>query len=115
MDFAPATLTALYVVTPAQDDVAPVRLHVLGEAAVHRVVHVLLLEAERLPPGDAVLADAAGVAEPRHRDAVAREDLGDSRANGLDDADALVPGREGRDRLDRPVAVGGVDVRVTQA
>ena len=53
------------------DDVAGIRGRVLAEAAVDRVAHVLLLEAERLPAGDAVVADAAGVAEPRHRDAVA--------------------------------------------
>ena len=67
----PETLTALYVVTPAQvsgaasngidavghlDDVARVRPRVLGEAAVDRVAGVPLLEAQRLPAGDAVVA-----------------------------------------------------------
>ena len=101
----PATLTALYVVTPAHvsgaaskgstpvghpDDVAGVGGGVLAEAAVDRVAHVLLLEAERLPAGDAVVADAARIAEPRHRDAVAERDLGHARAELDDDADALV-------------------------
>src|SRR6187551_2263508 len=38
------------------DDVAAVRLHVVGEGPVQRVAHVLLLEAERLPAADAVFA-----------------------------------------------------------
>ena len=40
---------------------------------------------------------------------------GDAGADRLDDADALVAGDERRRRLDRPVAVGGVDVGVAQA
>ena len=97
------------------DDVARVGGRVLAERAVERVAHVLLLEAERLPARHAVVAGAAGVAEPRHRDAVAERDLGDAGAELDDDADALVAGDERRRRLDRPVAVGGVDVGVAQA
>jgi len=96
------------------DDVAAVRLHVLGQAAVDRVAGVLLLEAERLPAGDAVIAGAACVAQPGHRHAVADRDLGHTRAEVLDDADPLVAGDERRRRLDRPVAVGGVDVGVAE-
>ena len=96
------------------DDVAGVGGGVLAEAAVDRVAHVLLLEAERLPAGDAVVADAAGVAEPRHRDAVAEGDLGHARAELDDDADALVAGDERRRGLHGPVAVGGVDVGVAE-
>ena len=81
------------------DDVAGVGVGVLAEAAVDRVAHVLLLEAERLPAGDAVLAGAAGVAEPRHRDSVAERDLGDAGAELDDDADALVAGMNGGDGL----------------
>ena len=125
----PATLTALYVVTPAHvsgaasngidpvghlDDVAAEGHGVLAEAAVDRVAHVLLLEAERLPTRDAVLTGAAGVAQPRHRDAVADRDLGLTRAELDDDPDALVPGHERRRRLDRPVAVRRVDVGVAE-
>ncbi len=40
--------------------------------------------------------------------------LGDTLADGGDDADAFVPGDERRSRLDRPVAVGGMDVGVAE-
>ena len=95
-------------------DVARIRRRVLAEAAVDRVAHVLLLEAERLPAGDAVVARPARVAEPWHRDAVADSDLGHSYPELLDDPDALVSGHEWRRRLDRPVAVRRVDVGVTK-
>src|SRR5512132_1073805 len=97
------------------DHVATVGDGVLAEAAVDRVAHVLLLEAKRLPARDAVVADAAGAAEPWHRDALADRDLRDAGGGLDDDADALVPGYERRRRLDRPVAVRGVDVGVAQA
>jgi hypothetical protein len=62
-----------------------------------------------------VVADPAGVAEPRQGDAVADRDLGHRRAGLGDDPDALVAGHERRRRLDRPVAVGGVDLSVAEA
>ena len=96
------------------DDVARVRGRVLAEAAVDRVPHVLLLEAEGLPAGDAVVARAAGVAEPGHRNTIADPDLGDARTELLHDPDAFVTGNERRGGLHRPVAVCGVDVRVTE-
>ena len=71
--------------------------------------------AERLPAGDAVIAAATGIAQPRHCDAFAQRDLCDAGAELLDDADALVAGHEGRRRLDRPVAVRRVDVGVAEA
>ena len=98
-----------------RDDVAAVGDGVLAEPAVDRVAHVLLLEAERLPPRDTVVARAAGVAEPRHRDPVAECDLGHAPAELAHDADALVAGDERRSRLHRPVAVRGVDVGMAEA
>ena len=70
----PATLIALYVVTPAQvsgaasnglmprgtlHHVSPVGDRVLAECTVDRVAHVLLGLAQRLPARDAVVAGAA--------------------------------------------------------
>ena len=52
---------------------------VLPERAVDRVAHHLLLDAKRLPAGDAVITAAARVAEPWHRYAVTDRDL----AHGL--------------------------------
>ena len=102
---------ALYVVTPAQvsgaasrgatpvgdrDDVRRVGDGVLREAAVDGVAGVLLLLAQGLPAADAVVAVTAGVAEPWQGDAVADGAGGDARADGLDDADALVTRDERR-------------------
>src|SRR5919206_4282325 len=70
--------------------------------------------AERLPAGDAVVAGSARPAEPGDRDAVAELNFGHAGAEALDDPDALVAGNEGQLRLDRPVAVGGVNVGVAK-
>ena len=126
----PATLTALYVVTPAHVSGAAssgatpsgtgttksrAAEHVLRVGAVDRVAGVVLLLAQRLAPVDAVPALAARVAEPRDRDPRRRSCRSVTPApERLDDADALVPGHERQRRLDRPVAVRGVDVGVAQ-
>ena len=65
-------------------------------------------------PDDAVLADAAGIAQPGHRDAFADGDLGHAGTELDDDADALMAGDERRRRLDGPVAMRGMDVGVAQ-
>ena len=96
-------------------DVPRVAERVLGEAAVERVAHVALLEAERLAAAVAVAAHAAGVAEPRQRDAHAGlEAVHLAGTQALDHADALVAGDERRRRLDRPLAARGVDVGVAE-
>ena len=87
---------------------------VLGEGAVHGVAGVLLALTERLPAADAVAAAAASTPEPRNGDPVADRPGGDRGADPLDVPDAFVPGDEGRCRLDRPVALRGVDVRVAE-
>ena len=104
------------------DDVVGVGGGVLAEAAVDRVTHHLLLVAQRLPAGHAVVATAARVAEPGHRDAVTDRDLVSAIADSVfarrelrDDADTLVARYERWRGLDRPVAVRGVDVGMAQA
>jgi len=92
-----------------------VRRRVLAEAAVDRIPHVLLVEAERLPARDAVVARAAGVAEPRHPDAIADLDFGHCRSAFHDTPNSLVAGDERRRGLDRPVAMCGMDVGVAEA
>ena len=87
---------------------------VLGEPAVDGVAAVVLLLAQRLAAVDAVAALAAGVSEPGDRDAFSDRPVGDARAELLDDADSFVAGHERQAGLDGPVAVGGVDVGVTQ-
>ena len=96
-------------------DVAGVADRVLGEAAVDRVAHVLLRFAERLAPAIAISAVATGIAEPRQRDAHTDLDsVAVARTDALDDPDPLVAWDERRRRLDRPVALGGMDVGVAQ-
>src|ERR1700733_1550512 len=103
-------------------DVAGVGGGVLAEGAVDRVAHHLLLVAQSLPAVHAVVAAAARVAEPGHRDAVTKADLVSAVADSVlasrklgDDADPLVAGDERRRGLDRPIAVRSVDVGVAQA
>ena len=57
------------------DDVVGVRGGVLAHAAVDRVAHHFLRVAECLPAGGPVVAVAARVAEPGHRDPVTDVDL----------------------------------------
>ena len=61
-----------------------------------------------------MVAGAAGIAQPGHGDAIAERHLGNARAQLDDLPDALVPGDEGRRGLDRPVAVGGMDIGVAE-
>ncbi len=97
------------------DDVPRVRSRVLAEAAVDRVAHVLLLEAERLPAGHAVVARPARVAEPGERDPITEGDLDDAGAELLDDPDTFVAWDERRRRLHGPIAVRCMDVGVAEA
>ena len=90
--------------------------HVLGVAAVDASSRCCAGARHSVSqPDDAVLALAARPAEPRDGDAVAFGDARDAGTDPLHDADAFVPGDEGRRRLHRPVAVRGVDVGVAQA
>ena len=84
-------------------------------AAVYRVAGVELMLAQGLPAGGAVLAGTAGVAEPRDRQPGPFLNLRDAPAHALDYADALLAGDERQLGLDRSVAVGSVNVRVTEA
>jgi hypothetical protein len=59
-------------------------------------------------------AVAAGGVEPGHADPVALLDVLDALADRRDIADALMPRNEGRG-LDRPVALGRVQIGVTDA
>jgi len=58
---------------------------------------------------------ATGIAKPGDGDAVTLFDFCNASAYALNDADALVTGDEREIRLDRPITVGCVDIRVTQA
>jgi len=87
---------------------------VLGECAVDGVARVLLLLTQRLPPAVAVAALTARVTEPRDRDPVTDRTGAYTRAELLDITDTFVSRNEWRCRLDRPVAVRGVDIGVTQ-
>ncbi|MNF91961.1 hypothetical protein D3C84_745850 [compost metagenome] len=88
---------------------------VLSEAAVHRVAGVALRVAEGFPAAQAVFAVAAGRVQPGNADPVAFLDVGDPGAHGDHVADAFVAGNEGRLGLDRPVALGSVQVGVADA
>ena len=87
---------------------------VLGVAAVHGVTGVALLLAQRLPAGQAGPAAAAGVAQPGHGGPLPHVQARHARTHRIDDADALMPGHERRNRLGRPVAVCGVNIGMAQ-
>jgi hypothetical protein len=92
-------------------------LGVFGVGAVDEVAGVELLFAQRLPAGQTGLAVAAGGAQPGHGDPVTLPQPGqlrDTRAEALNEPDSLVAGDQRKLRFDRPVAVGCVDVGVTQ-
>jgi hypothetical protein len=96
-------------------DIVGIGHDILGESAVHRIAGVLLLGAERLPAAEAMLAVAAGGVEPGHADPIALLHVPDGRAHGGDVADAFVTRDEGRAWLDRPVALGGMQIGVADA
>ncbi len=96
-------------------DVVGVGQDVLGEAAIPGVAAELGLSANGLPRGQAVFAVTAGRVEPGHADSVALLDDGHPGAQCDNDADRLVTGNEGRGRLQRPVAVRGMQVGVADA
>lgn len=86
----------------------------LGERAVERVARVSLLATELLVSGDAVRADAAGVAEPADRDPITHGDLDHAGPELLNHADAFVAWDEGQLGLVRPCTLRSEDVRVAQ-
>jgi hypothetical protein len=88
---------------------------VLGVAAVDGVTGIALLQAQSLPAGQAVLAGAARVTQPRHGHPLPELQASDAVADGVNWAHALVARHERRGWLDRPVAVGGVNVGIAQA
>ncbi|MNQ98330.1 hypothetical protein D3C85_1140150 [compost metagenome] len=89
--------------------------HIFREAAVDRIAGVLLLVAQGLPTAEAMPAMAAGGVEPGHANAIPFLDVLDPGADARDVADALMARNEGRVRLDRPVALGRVQVGVADA
>lgn len=125
----PTTLSALYVVPPAQVSGAASSgeipsgtgwaksapgEHFLGVCAVAPVPGVDLLLAERLPAGQAVLAASAGGAEPGHRDALAGGEVSDTVPRGPRPAPRPHDRERTPDSLHRPVALRGMDVGVTE-
>ena len=96
-------------------DIIGVAEHIFGEAAIHGIARVLLFLTERFPATEAMLAMSAGGIEPGYADAVALLDVPDAHADGDDVSYTLVTRDEGRLRLDRPVALNGMEVRVADA
>ena len=88
---------------------------VFGEAAVLGVAAELGLVADRLPGRQAVFAVSASRIKPGHADPVAFLDERNAGADPNHDAYRLVTRDKGRRRLQRPVAVGGMQICVTDA
>ncbi len=96
-------------------DIVGIGNDIFGEAAVHRIAGVLLLLAQGLPAAHTVLAMATGGVKPGHADPVAFLHVPHACADGDDMAHALMARDERRLGLERPVAVGGVEVGVADA
>ncbi|MGY4623547.1 hypothetical protein ACVWY3_001303 [Bradyrhizobium sp. USDA 4486] len=88
---------------------------IFGEAAVHAVAGVVLVLAQRLPAGLAIFASHARIVQPGDTDGIADPQTLHAGPERGDDAGSLMAGNEGRHRLHRPVAVGGVQVGVADA
>jgi len=96
-------------------DVVGIGKNVFGEAAVPRVAGVLLFLTQCLRAAQTVLAIATGGIEPGDADSVAFLHVPHARADGDDVAHALMTRDKRWRRLDRPVAVCGVEVGVANA
>ena len=94
--------------------VAPVGDDVVGIAAVDIAAGEMRRVAEILHARQAVVAMAAGPAEPGHADARADGEVADAFAQRLDAADDLVTGHDRIARL-RQFAIGDVQVRAAHA
>ena len=89
--------------------------HVGAEAAVDAVAPVLLALAQRFPAGATVFAGAARRPQPGVADLVADLQVVDALAERYDGAVALVAGNERRLRLDGPISMCGMEIRVAHA
>jgi hypothetical protein len=89
--------------------------HVFGEPAVDRIPGVHLLGAQGLPGGHAVAATAAGAVQPGYPDPVAFVHALRVPSDRRHMTHALVPRDERQCRLDRPVAIGRVQIRMADA
>ena len=89
--------------------------HVAAEAAVDAVAAVLLALTQRLPAGAAVFAAAARRPQPRVADLVTDLEVVHTGTECDDGAVTLVAGDERGLRLDRPIAVCGMQIGVAHA
>jgi hypothetical protein len=88
---------------------------VLREAAIDGIARVLLRIAQCFPGGEAMPAMTARRVEPGYADPIAFLHCGYARAHGGNGPNAFMTGNEGGIRLDRPVAICGMQVRMTDA
>lgn len=93
-------------------DVIGIGNKVFGKAAILCISTKLRLRADRFPCRQAILAMTTGRVEPRRADPVTLLDEGDTCSDSDDESDSLVTGNEGKYRLQRPVALGGMEIGV---
>ena len=96
-------------------DVAGIGQHVFGVATIDAVTRHLLAIAQGLPSGHAVLAISAGGVQPWNADAIPFLHVFHAGAHGADETDTFVTGNERRFRFDRPIAIGGMQVGMSNA
>ena len=88
---------------------------ILGESAVDTVACVAPTLAEGLPAGLAIFAPQAAIVQPGNAYGIAFLEILNAGAERCDNASHLVPWHERYVRLYRPIPVGRVQIRVTNA
>ena len=96
-------------------DVIRVGNNIFSEAAILVVTAELRFSTNRLPSRQAILAMTARRVEPGHSDPITFLYRRHARSEGDDPSDALMAGNEWQRGFQRPVAVPGMDIRVTDA
>jgi hypothetical protein len=89
--------------------------HIFGEAAIDTIACIVLRLAQTIPPRHAILAPTAGIVQPSDTDRVSLFQSGDPGADRRNDTRTFMTGDKGKRGLDRPIAVGRVEVSVAHA
>ena len=71
-----------------------------------------MFRAQRLPSGQAEFTVSACAVKPSKADAIAFLQMADAWPHGCNNARAFVPRDEGQSWLDRPIAIGRVQIRM---
>lgn len=89
--------------------------NVFRETAIAAIAGVVLVLADGFPASLAIFAAHAGVVQPRHTDSVALPEIGNVGPERGHDASGLMTRNERNRGFYRPVALGGMKIRMAHA